>query len=91
MARASKVIPFQSSKQVTDILVENHGSIVLLRPISTHGADWIEQNILNVNEEAQTFGAALVVEPRYVADVVAGMRADGLKIETDPANYAVEP
>ena len=29
----------------TDIVVENHGSIFLLRPISDSGRVWIEENI----------------------------------------------
>lgn len=66
---------------MADISVENHGSIFLLCPLTTYGADWIEQNILNVNEEAQTFGGALVVEPRYLENIVLGMRADGLEVK----------
>lgn len=69
-----------SPKPHTDALVENHGSLFLIRPLSTYAADWIEQNILNVNEEAQTFGSALVVEPRYVENILRGMRADGLEV-----------
>jgi hypothetical protein len=53
--------------KTTDIQVENHGSIILLRRLTTYGADWIEQNVVSVNEEAQTFGGGLVCEPRYVA------------------------
>ncbi len=66
--------------KATDIQVENHGSIILLRPLTTYGADWIEQNVLSVNDEAQTFGGALVCEPRYVAAIIEGAQADDLEV-----------
>jgi len=60
-----------------DVFIENHGSLVLLRPASDLARGWIEDN---VNDEAQFFGGALVVEPRYVENVVEGMLADGLDV-----------
>jgi hypothetical protein len=60
-----------------DILIENHGSILLLRPTSSSGLDWLEANI---QPDAVTFGDAVVCEPRYVSDIVRGARADGLAV-----------
>jgi hypothetical protein len=34
----------------------------------------------NVTAEAQFFGTALVLEPRYVAALIRGMREDGLEV-----------
>ena len=59
-----------------DARIENHGSIVLVRPLSDSARDWLRDNI----GEAQYFGPALVVELRYVAPLVKGMIADGLVI-----------
>ena len=60
-----------------DILLENHGSVYLFRPMSKIGRVWIDEN---VEDDAQLFGGALVVEPRYVNDLAAGMQNDGLQI-----------
>jgi hypothetical protein len=60
-----------------DIQVENHGSIILLRPTSTFGQDWLEANI---QLDAQMFGNAVACEPRYVRDIVRGARDDGLAV-----------
>jgi hypothetical protein len=60
-----------------DVRVENRGSIVLLRPHTRAARDWIRDN---VEDTAQYFGAALAVEPRYVAGLVKGMIASGLVI-----------
>jgi hypothetical protein len=60
-----------------DIRVENHYSIILVRPITTLGSDWLEEHI---DEGASWFGPSLVVEPRYLDNLVAGMRADGLVV-----------
>jgi len=54
--------------------VEAHGTIVLVRPLTSDVRDWLEQN---TREDALWFGGALVVEPRYVDELVGGMIAEG--------------
>jgi len=61
-----------------DILVENHNSVFLLRPVSPVGRTWLEENV--IGEETQLFGNAVVCEPRYVADIVFGARGQGLVV-----------
>ena len=61
-----------------DILVENHGSIFLLRPTSSVGQAWLQENV--IGEESQIFGDAVVCEPRYVMDIVLGARGDGVVV-----------
>lgn len=60
-----------------DATVENHGSLALVRWHTDAARDWIRDNM---SDEAQYFGAALVVEPRYVGNLVDGMIASGLVI-----------
>jgi hypothetical protein len=62
-----------------DIVVENHGSIFLLRPISHSGRAWIEQNI-GEQDGFQPYWPTVVVEPRYVADILKGVQADDLGV-----------
>jgi hypothetical protein len=54
--------------------IEDHGSIVLVRPLTPDVATWLQEN---VDEQAQWFGAALVVEPRYVEALVEGLVEQG--------------
>jgi hypothetical protein len=61
-----------------DILVENHGSIFLLRPASPVGQTWLQENV--IGEETQLFGNAVLCEPRYVANIVFGARGEGLVV-----------
>jgi hypothetical protein len=61
-----------------DALLENHFSIFLVRPLTAAASDWIETN---VSEDRQYFGNSLVVEPRYVVDLVEGMREAGLAVQ----------
>ncbi len=63
----------------TDLRTECHGSIYLLRPLTDAGREWIEENI-NL-EEAQTWGGAVVVEHRYIWDIVAGAEMAGLLVQ----------
>ena len=61
-----------------DALIENHGSIVLLRPLSDAAEAWLEENVA---EDALRFGGAVVCEPRYVEALCLGMTEDGLVLE----------
>lgn len=61
-----------------DALVENHGSIMIIRLNSQAARDWADDNI---GTDAQYFGRhGLVVEPRYAHPIVAGMREAGLEV-----------
>jgi len=61
----------------SDLIVENHGTILLLFPATNAGRSWIGENI---GSDAQRWAGAVVVEPRYIADIVIGARADGLEV-----------
>ena len=63
---------------MTDLQVENHGSIFLLRPVSDAGTDWINDHI--DTENAQWFGISVVIEHRYIQDIVDGAIHDGLHV-----------
>ena len=52
-----------------DFEIENHGSVYLLRPITIAASQWLSDNV----PDAQYFGHAIVVEPRYVATLIAGL------------------
>ena len=65
------------SSPTADFIVECHGSIFLLRPLTLVASSWIEQHL---PEDRVTFGAAVVVDHRYIADIVRGALADGLEI-----------
>jgi len=62
---------------MTDFTVQNEGSIFLLHPHTPSAHDWVSEHI---PEDAQFFGDAVVIEHRYIADIVEGVRADGLAI-----------
>jgi len=62
---------------MADVNIESHGSLVLIRPLTEAASDWLDENI---SEDAQHFGGAVVVEPRYVEAIVEGMQNDGLEV-----------
>jgi hypothetical protein len=66
------------AKHTADLRVENHGSIVLVRPLSERAQLWLDEHI---GDESRWFAGALVVEPRYVAPLVEGMQEEGLEVE----------
>jgi hypothetical protein len=62
-----------------DIQVENHGTILLFRPQTDAAREWLTAH---VDSEAQWFGGALVVEPRYAADLAQGLEDEGFTTRT---------
>ena len=66
--------PTQSSP---DFLVENHGSIFLLRPRTESARDWLEENIGHGNGY-QPYWPTVVIVHRYVAAILEGIRKEGL-------------
>jgi hypothetical protein len=60
-----------------DFILENHGSIWLVHPQSDAAREHLAEN---VSDEAQWFGKALVVEPRYVEGLVNGLRDNGWEV-----------
>jgi hypothetical protein len=60
-----------------DFTLYNHGSIVVLTPMTKRGRGWV---LMNVDDEAQTWGRGVVIEPRSVASILDGLTADGLTV-----------
>ncbi len=61
----------------TDLLVHGEGSVYLLRPTSRRGQRWIDEH---VSDDRQEWAGAVVVEHRFIGDIVRGAIADGLRV-----------
>lgn len=61
-----------------DFTAENNGSFFLLRPRTDAAEIWIEDRL---SADRQEFGGAVVVEIRYIGDIVLGLRAEGYTVE----------
>jgi len=64
-----------SQKPTPDVLVNNAGTLFLFCPLTFKAKEWIDQN---VQDDAQWFGQALVVENRYAWGLAEGMLSEGL-------------
>ncbi len=62
-----------------DFSVENHGSIFLLHLHSDAAREWVEDYIGSDNGY-QPYWPTVVVEHRYMADIVRGIQNDGLVV-----------
>jgi hypothetical protein len=60
-----------------DLLVHGHCSIYLLRPTSRRGQTWIDKH---VSDDRQEWAGAIVVEHRFVSDIIRAAVADGLRV-----------
>jgi hypothetical protein len=63
-----------------DFELRNEFTIFVLRPLTDEGRDWINENI---PENAMTWAGGVVIEHRYVADIIAGVVDSGLTIAGD--------
>ena len=61
-----------------DIEVTNHGSVVMLRPLTPAAEAWVSDNL--ELESWQWFGGAAAIEPRYADAILEGMADDGLEV-----------
>lgn len=64
---------------MTDFTVENHGSIYLVKAYTENALTHLQ---LHTADDAQWWGkSTLVVEPRYVANLVHHLREDGYTVD----------
>jgi hypothetical protein len=63
---------------MVDLRFTNHGSIVTMVPETEAGDEWMQEHI---GDGTLTWGGGVVIEPRYLEDIVLGARADGLICE----------
>ncbi len=65
-----------SEKPDIDFVVRGEGSIWLFTPLTPAAFEFLSEHI---REDAQYFGESLVVEHRYVYELLLGLREHGLK------------
>jgi hypothetical protein len=65
--------------EITDVTVENHGSVFIFQPHTDAAKKWIEDNVQV--EGWQWIGGGLAVEPRCARDLADGMLRDGLIVK----------
>jgi hypothetical protein len=79
-AEGKASVATQSTKALqADVLVEGGGSVYIFRPLSDVAREWIDTHIGEDNGY-QPYYPSVVVEHRYIADLVQGAIADGLVV-----------
>jgi hypothetical protein len=61
----------------TNFRIEHHGSIYLIVPLCASARDWLDEHIGKDNG-FQMYWPTAIVEPRYLDEIIAGIRRDGL-------------
>lgn len=60
-----------------DFIVNNHGTLFTLHPLTPAAQEWIEEHL---PEDRMHWAGGVVIEHRFVQDIVAGIQADGLTV-----------
>jgi hypothetical protein len=63
-----------------DFRVENHFTIFLLTPLTPAAQFWVQEHLPDEQNRFE-FAGSIVVEHRYIADIVRGAIADGLVVK----------
>jgi hypothetical protein len=63
-----------------DFLLEDHGSLVLLRPLTACAREWVEKNIGRDNG-FQPYWPTVTIEPRYVQPILDGILEAGMTVD----------
>jgi hypothetical protein len=69
---------------MTDFVIRNEGSIIILSPISDRARAWVD---INLTLETWQDPTAIPIEPRMFEDLADGIVAEGMSIgrgETTP-------
>lgn len=73
---------------MADFDFADHGSVILLRPLSDGATDWCDDNL----PDAMWLGGAVAIEPRCFPDILEGIRDEGFNMLgrewADPAAIA---
>ena len=62
---------------MTDFHVTNHGSVFLIKPMNDAAQEHFDDHI---GPDSQWFGGQLVVEHRYIIDLVAQLQDEGFEV-----------
>jgi hypothetical protein len=62
-----------------DFTVENHGSICLLRPLNDAACDWVQAHI-GADNGYQPYYTTVIVEPRFLNQIITSIRREGLVV-----------
>lgn len=62
-----------------DFRLQNAGSFFVLHPRNDAAGQWIDDHVYT--EQSQWWGGGIVIEPRYLQDVLDGIEQDDLTVE----------
>ncbi len=62
-----------------DFLLADHGTIFLFQPITALASSWVREHL---PPDSPRFGSSVVIEYRFVADIITGIRNDGLVVRS---------
>lgn len=75
----AKTVQKLTPNPAIDFEVQNHGTIFLLCPLTDSAIAWVDEHIGQDNGY-QPYWPTVVIEHRYIADLVAGIQRDGLAV-----------
>lgn len=66
--------------QKIDFDLVDSGPFMTLTPMTATAHKWVAENL--THEETLTIGFSVVIEHRYIEDIVGGLKSDGLTVNS---------
>ena len=64
-----------------DVVASDHGSIWIMHTYSKAARDWFDENVGEDSGWQPNWPTRIVVEPRYVNDILHGLKLAGLEVQ----------
>jgi hypothetical protein len=64
-----------------DFELANHGSLYLLCPLNEAAKNWMAEHLPMDSPETQFWGSAIVIEHRFISEIISGVQRDGLRVQ----------
>jgi len=75
-------------KRTIDLRFENQFSLVLIRPLTVRGTEWVKEKL--IVEPWQWLAGAVACDPKLAADIFLGAKSEGLGLGVSDYNGEVE-
>ena len=82
--RASQHAIEPKSDSPYDVVVKHHGTISLVRPLTDRAKVWVDKWVSKDGFQPW-WPATIVVEHRFLANIIEGMKTDGLAVSDKPS------
>jgi hypothetical protein len=70
----------KQAERAVDFTVQDDGTICILYPHTPAAKAWVDKNLIVNSDETESWGGGIVIEPRYLLNIINDIRQIGLEV-----------